>query len=109
MTPRKKPEPPPIDPLTPKTWADHAACLNHPDVGPDAWYMDGTSKIDRLYTRAARRVCDECPVRIECLTWAYTNAEQYGMWGGFTGAERRNAVRRGWIAHRETDQLDTAS
>ena len=39
----------------------------------------------------------------------FYNAEQYGMWGGFTGAERRNAVRRGWIAHRETDQLDTAS
>jgi hypothetical protein len=36
----------------------------------------------------ARRACEDCPVRRECLGWAIGTRQDYGMWGGFTGPER---------------------
>lgn len=35
----------------------------------------------------AKRVCARCPVRAKCLGAGM--AEEWGIWGGFTGAERR--------------------
>lgn len=47
----------------------------------------------------ARRVCAACPVRVECLEFALTYDERYGVWGGLTQKEldrlrRRCAARR---------------
>lgn len=47
-------------------------------------------------SRAAKRVCGDCEVRAECLTWALTHGEKYGIWGGLSENERRrlNRARR---------------
>lgn len=42
----------------------------------------------------ARRVCETCPVRIECLDYALRANEVHGMWGGKTPDER-TGLRRG--------------
>ena len=68
------------------TWIRYAACagenldLFYPPLG-----ADGT---------AAKTICQECPVRVECLTYALNNNEQYGVWGGLSPAERALIRRR---------------
>jgi WhiB family transcriptional regulator, redox-sensing transcriptional regulator len=46
----------------------------------------GSSRARR--EEAAKRVCYGCPVRAECAAHALTVREPYGVWGGFTEAER---------------------
>lgn len=43
---------------------------------------------------AARRVCHYCPSRSECLSEALITDERFGVWGGFTGAERGRILTR---------------
>ena len=40
-------------------------------------------------TREAKRVCTGCEVRAECLEFALTNDERFGIWGGLSERERR--------------------
>ncbi|MDG3013783.1 WhiB family transcriptional regulator [Speluncibacter jeojiensis] len=37
----------------------------------------------------AKKVCDTCPVRAQCLNHALTVREPFGVWGGLTEGERR--------------------
>jgi WhiB family redox-sensing transcriptional regulator len=40
-------------------------------------------------TRDAKKVCAKCPVQAECLNWALTTGERFGVWGGLSERERR--------------------
>lgn len=40
---------------------------------------------------AAKRICQRCPVIVECREWALRRREQYGVWGGMGEAERARA------------------
>jgi WhiB family transcriptional regulator, redox-sensing transcriptional regulator len=43
----------------------------------------------------ARRICGQCPVRVQCLAYAVAADEEFGIWGGLNRAERvhlRDAV-----------------
>ncbi len=40
-------------------------------------------------TKRAFDLCGGCPVRGECLDYALTHDEPYGIWGGFTANARR--------------------
>ena len=48
----------------------------------------------------AKKVCrgqdgsPPCPVREQCLSYALSHREIYGIWGGFTAKERRRFLRR---------------
>jgi len=42
----------------------------------------------------AKAICRACPVGDECLTYAMTIKEPYGIWGGLTEAERRQQKAR---------------
>ncbi|HLG01168.1 MAG TPA: WhiB family transcriptional regulator [Acidimicrobiia bacterium] len=42
----------------------------------------------------ARRVCAECPVRMECLEYALEHRIDHGVWGGCSERERRRILRR---------------
>jgi WhiB family redox-sensing transcriptional regulator len=42
----------------------------------------------------AKIICRGCPVRAECLEWAMTNHEEFGIWGAMTREERRALRRR---------------
>ncbi len=44
-------------------------------------------------SREAKRICSECPVRIECLNYALRRDERYGVWGGMSERERRRLKR----------------
>lgn len=44
---------------------------------------------------AARRICADCPVRIDCYQYALEHRELTGIWGGFgEGARRQERARR---------------
>jgi WhiB family redox-sensing transcriptional regulator len=45
---------------------------------------------------AAKSVCRTCPVRPECAAHALVAREPYGVWGGFTEAERLRLLAVGW-------------
>ncbi|MFE5895867.1 WhiB family transcriptional regulator [Streptomyces sp. NPDC056488] len=44
-------------------------------------------------TRPAKKVCGACDVRAECLEYALTHDEQFGIWGGLSEKERRRLRR----------------
>jgi WhiB family redox-sensing transcriptional regulator len=44
--------------------------------------------------RMAKALCDTCPVKTECLTYALEANEPYGIWGGLTTNERDRLKRK---------------
>jgi WhiB family transcriptional regulator, redox-sensing transcriptional regulator len=75
------------------TWREQASCLNHPGVlffGLD----DNETAIERRgREEQAKRICARCTVRGECLDYALSVREPYGIWGGLTELERRARLR----------------
>lgn len=63
---------------------EHGACYRHPN--PDLWFADGRS----LQAQVAKLICGDCHIRVECLALA----DDHGVWGGMTAAERRKAAAR---------------
>jgi WhiB family redox-sensing transcriptional regulator len=51
---------------------------------------------DKKGIEYAKSLCQLCPVRRQCLSWALDNGEQYGIWGGATPEERALAGVRRW-------------
>jgi WhiB family transcriptional regulator, redox-sensing transcriptional regulator len=50
----------------------------------------------RLREASAKLICVSCPVRAECAAHALVNNEGFGVWGGFTEAERILLRQSGW-------------
>src|SRR5438034_193736 len=59
---------------------------------------------------AAKEICGFCPVRAECAAHALKAHEPYGVWGGFTEAERQRLLAVGWedAADRYRRRVDVA-
>ncbi len=68
-------------------WVVRAACAGG-RVEPDGLFVEGAAQ------RAARVVCEQCPVRLDCLADALDNRVEFGVWGGMTERERRALLRR---------------
>lgn len=80
--------------MTPETaWRENASCLQYPAVlffGVD----DSESPAERrLREDKAKRICATCQVRRQCLEYALTTREPYGIWGGLTELERKARLR----------------
>ncbi len=45
-------------------------------------------------TRAAKAICRECSVRVDCLEFAIVSGEKFGIWGGLSERERRKIRRQ---------------
>jgi WhiB family redox-sensing transcriptional regulator len=67
-------------------WQRRANCLG---VDPDLFFPERGGS-----TREAKEVCRGCVVREECLQYALSNGEKFGIWGGLSERERRK-LRRG--------------
>jgi len=76
-------------------WHNDALC-----AGMDDAIFFGTENYDKrpplslTEVRAAREICDQCPVARECLTHALTQPEQYGIWAGTSGNMREKMIRQ---------------
>ena len=67
-------------------WSDLGACRG---ADPGLFFIERGGS-----TAEAKRVCRGCSVREECLEWAVTTNERFGVWGGKSEKERRAERRR---------------
>lgn len=68
-------------------WQTDALCAQ---TDPEAFFPEKGGS-----TRDAKRVCEACPVRSECLDYAMAHDEKFGIWGGLSERERRRLRRAG--------------
>jgi WhiB family redox-sensing transcriptional regulator len=73
-------------------WQEEARCVT---FDPELFFPVGISERARDQTRMAKRVCDMCDVKNQCLQYALDNNEDSGVWGGLSEDERRLLKRRG--------------
>jgi WhiB family redox-sensing transcriptional regulator len=69
-----------------RVWQRQANCMG---VDPDLFFPERGAS-----TREAKEVCRGCVVREDCLEFALTNSEKFGIWGGLSERERRRIRRR---------------
>ena len=72
------------------TWRDRAICR---DTDPDLFFPVGTTGQALVQIARAKEVCNECPVKVDCLEYALETNQDSGIWGGLAEEERR-AIRR---------------
>ena len=60
-----------------RCWRDQAACLEVVSADYDPFFADATD-----LQAEAIAICETCPVRDACLTFAVRTGQQYGIWGG---------------------------
>lgn len=66
-------------------WATQARCQG---TDPEALFVQGAAQ------HQAKKICNGCPVRTQCLADALDNRTEFGVWGGMTERERRALLRR---------------
>ena len=66
-------------------WQADALCAQ---TDPEAFFPEKGGS-----TREAKRICEGCEVRSECLDFALENDERFGIWGGLSERERRKLRR----------------
>jgi len=49
-------------------------------------------------TRTAKAICRACAVRVDCLEFAITTGEKFGIWGAMSERERRRVRKERQIA-----------
>ncbi len=69
-------------------WMGNALCT---EIGGDLFFSE--NKGDTAGLRDAKRICQLCPVQIDCLQFAMDNNEAFGIWGGLSTRERRRIQR----------------
>jgi WhiB family redox-sensing transcriptional regulator len=69
-----------------RPWAVFAACKDH---DPDTFFP-----VTPEAEHEAIRICQGCPVRLDCLEFALEARVRFGVWGGMTEKQRRALVRR---------------
>lgn len=62
-------------------WQERALCAQ---TDPEAFFPEKGGS-----TREAKRICQSCDVRSECLDYALEHDERFGIWGGLSERERR--------------------
>jgi len=67
-------------------WQERALCA---ETDPEAFFPEKGGS-----TREAKRICQGCEVRSECLEYALQHDERFGIWGGLSERERRKLKKR---------------
>jgi len=64
------------------------ACIG---IDPEVFFPE---KSDIAQSRVAKKICNACDVRVDCLDEALESGHAYGIWGGLSERERRSMLRR---------------
>jgi hypothetical protein len=73
-----------------EAWKAQAACRGK---DPELWFPQQGD-----VAREAKAICATCPVQTECLNYAVTAAEDFGIWGGLGEHARRGLTTTEGIA-----------
>lgn len=68
----------------PNIWQTAGLCRQDNEI---EWFPDSASE-----QRALTKICQGCPVRLQCLTFALETGEHAGVWGGLTERELRKTA-----------------
>ena len=47
-----------------------------------------THQVRQVAIATAKRLCNTCPIKDQCLEFAIETKQRYGIWAGTTGSER---------------------
>ena len=72
-------------------WRSASACLS---ADPDLFFPITAAGLAEKQITQAKMICAGCQVRQECLEFAMTHDQVYGIWGGTTPEDRQRARRR---------------
>ena len=72
--------------LADESWRQDALCA---ETDPEAFFPEKGGS-----TREAKKICTGCEVKAQCLEYALSNDERFGIWGGLSERERRRLRRR---------------
>lgn len=61
-------------------------CEKYPDLFFPEEYPTPTAR--RVATAYAKRLCNACPIKADCLSYALESNQRYGIWGGTSPSER---------------------
>jgi WhiB family redox-sensing transcriptional regulator len=75
-------------------WRAGASCIEH---DPEVFFPAGTMGASAAVIAEAKSICTGCPVQAQCLAYAVTTAQRFGVWGG-TDEEERRLIRRRYVA-----------
>ena len=67
-------------------WQERALCA---ETDPEAFFPEKGGS-----TREAKRICQACAVRDDCLEYALEHDERFGIWGGLSDRERRRLKKQ---------------
>lgn len=70
------------------SWQEDALCAEL--TNKDAVIAELFFSEDSADTNAAKKICGDCPVRRQCLSYALETEERFGVWGGAD----ENTIRR---------------
>jgi WhiB family transcriptional regulator, redox-sensing transcriptional regulator len=71
-------------------WREAGACLA---ADPDLFFPVAVGSAAGTETSRALRICQDCPVKRQCLEFAMRTGEANGIWGGTTPEERIIVLR----------------
>jgi len=76
---------------TATNWRSAGACLS---ADPDLFFpISSTGPAERQIARA-KMICAGCSVQRECLEFALSHKQIFGIWGGTTAEDRQRERRR---------------
>lgn len=66
-------------------WRKYALCIDQP---PNFFFPESAQS-----NLPAKRICEMCAVRLDCLDYAIKTNQQFGIWGG-TVEKERTSIRK---------------
>ncbi len=85
--------------IDPQPWTQEALCA---ETDPDLFFPEKNSGNT---AQRAKEVCGRCMVREDCLLYALTAGETFGIWGGTTESERRKMRKASGVTARRPRRL----
>ena len=85
---------------SPRSWDAHLAWRQDAecrDLDPSLFFPVGVTGAAVDQIAAAKGICAGCPVQSDCLEFAITTNQEFGVWGG-TSEDERRVLRRQWRA-----------
>lgn len=71
-------------------WMSHGLCIDNPDAAPDTWFAE---EDEPEAQEQANKICNRCPVQLNCAKFSRETGQLYGTWGGFTALELTDLLK----------------